>query len=91
MLLEDEDGGFQDYYARKQRGYEGTVCGASCKALEFCRLRSIQSQFGCFPEHQGLGLRRRGGEGEGGGGGEEEWEECSGSIRAVQSLRGMIF
>jgi sphingomyelin phosphodiesterase len=48
VLFEDDDAVFQEYYARKQRGYEYEPCTDSCKTLEVCQMRSSQSQHACL-------------------------------------------
>jgi sphingomyelin phosphodiesterase len=47
-LFETNDSVFQEYYARKQRGWDYTVCSGSCKTDEICEMRSAQSQHACL-------------------------------------------
>lgn len=42
------DTAFQDYIARKSRGFGVTACTGTCKDMEICQLRSAQSQFNCI-------------------------------------------
>lgn len=62
-VFETEDSVFQDYYARKQRGYDPVLCTGSCKTDEICGLRSSQSQYACFPEDNPVSVKRRSHEG----------------------------
>ncbi|KAH8897755.1 sphingomyelin phosphodiesterase [Thozetella sp. PMI_491] len=47
-LLERNETAFQEYYARRTRGWNVQACDAACKAKEVCQMRSSQSQFACL-------------------------------------------
>lgn len=48
VLFENDDAVFQQYYARKQRGYDYSACTGSCKTKEICQMRTSQSQYACL-------------------------------------------
>lgn len=83
QLFVDDDSVFQDYYARKQRGWDPTICSGGCKTSEICGMRSMQSQFACFPEDSPVSVEKRDAEGHGHG-----HEACPGSV-ALPYLRSM--
>ena len=58
-VFETNDSVFQDYYARKQRGYDPTLCTGSCKTEEICGMRSSQSQYACLPEDNPVSVKKR--------------------------------
>ena len=60
-LFEDNDAIFQEYYARKQRGWDYVYCDGSCKTDEICQLGSAQSQYACLTASAASkrGLERR--------------------------------
>lgn len=60
VLFEGNDTVFQEYYARKTRGWDVSTCGDddSCKADEICQMRSSQSQYACL-DGASVSLRRR--------------------------------
>lgn len=47
-LFMSNDTVFQEYYDRKQRGWEYVPCEGSCKTEEICQLGSAQSQYACL-------------------------------------------
>lgn len=61
-VFEVNDSVFQDYYARKQRGYDPVLCTGSCKTEEICGMRSSQSQYACLPEDNPASVKKRGSE-----------------------------
>jgi sphingomyelin phosphodiesterase len=58
-VFEIDDVVFQEYYARKQRGYNPVLCEGTCKVEEICQMRSSQSQYACFPEDSPVSVKRR--------------------------------
>lgn len=48
QLFQEDDATFQDYYARKSRGYNPSNCNGTCKSNELCQLTSAQSQYACL-------------------------------------------
>jgi sphingomyelin phosphodiesterase len=43
----NDDAAFQEYNARKTRGWKPPLCTGTCKRVEICQLRSPQSQYNC--------------------------------------------
>ncbi len=76
-LFENDDEVFQQYYARKTRGYSKATCTGSCKTNELCQLRSSRSDYACFSGSGGISIKKRETEGEGHGHGSEG--SCPGS------------
>lgn len=77
-VLEGSDSAFNDYYARKTRGYDpyGT-CTGTCKSNTICQLRAAESQYNCAVVTPGLNFSKREAQ-------EGHAEECEGSrIRSI--------
>lgn len=60
-LFESDDDVFQQYIARKTRGYSNSTCTGDCKMDEICQLRAAQSQYNCVTVSPGINLRKRDG------------------------------
>jgi sphingomyelin phosphodiesterase len=58
-LFESDDAQFQDYYARKSRGFSPATCTSSCKTSEICQLRAAQSQYNCQVTTPGVHFSKR--------------------------------
>ncbi|PYH96613.1 acid sphingomyelinase [Aspergillus ellipticus CBS 707.79] len=58
-LFEDDDSVFQDYYARKHRGWDVTECTGDCKTDEICQLRAAESQYNCVEITPGISFKKR--------------------------------
>jgi sphingomyelin phosphodiesterase len=58
-VFSTNDSVYQDFFARKQRGYDPVLCAGSCKTDEICGLRSSQSQYACLPEDNLASVKRR--------------------------------
>lgn len=82
-VFETDDSVFQDYYARKQRGYDPVLCTGDCKTEEICGMRSSQSQYACLPENNPASVKKRG---YGRNGNEHNAGSCPGSV-ALPVLR----
>lgn len=77
VLFENDDAVFQDYYARKSRGYDVSTCTGDCKTDEICQLRAAESQYNCVAITPGINFRKRDVAGE-----QLHSQECSGSVAA---------
>ncbi|CAI7640204.1 unnamed protein product [Penicillium manginii] len=58
-LFENEDSVFQDYIARKTRGWEVESCSGDCKTEEICQLRAGESQYNCVTVSPGINFKKR--------------------------------
>ncbi|KAJ5709684.1 acid sphingomyelinase [Penicillium malachiteum] len=61
VLFENDDSVFQDYYARKSRGWDVTECTDSdddCKSDEICQLRAAESQYNCVEITPGIDFKK---------------------------------
>ncbi|CAN8096248.1 unnamed protein product [Discula destructiva] len=94
-LFERDDDVFEEYLARKTRGY-GTVaaCDSDCKSAEICQLRAAQAQFNCVDVSPGINLRKRGVIGTAGGESVHDEHTCETStiapvLAAVYSNEGV--
>jgi len=47
-LFENDDGVFQNWYARRTRDYSYATCTGTCKTTEICSLRAAQSQYNWY-------------------------------------------
>jgi sphingomyelin phosphodiesterase len=82
QLFIDDDAIFQDYIARKQRGWNPMICSGICKTQEICGLRSSRSQYACFPEDSPVSVKKRS------VGGHHQHDVCPGSV-ALPFLKSM--
>ncbi|KAH8680783.1 calcineurin-like phosphoesterase [Xylariales sp. PMI_506] len=57
-LFESDDDVFQEYYARKTRGYDASTCDSDCKTAEICQLRAAQAQYNCVTISPGVNFKR---------------------------------
>lgn len=85
-LFETDDAVFQEYYDRKQRGWDYVPCNGTCKTDELCQLRSAQSQYACLESN--APMRKRDANGMPVLRAKAQEEECSGS-RMVPILHAM--
>ena len=58
-LFEDDDTVFQDYIARKTRGWDYSSCTGDCKTDEICQLRAGESQYNCVTITPGISFKKR--------------------------------
>ncbi|KAK5797708.1 hypothetical protein VI817_003999 [Penicillium citrinum] len=58
-LFETKDSVFQDYIARKTRGWEVETCSGDCKTEEICQLRAGESQYNCVTVSPGINFKKR--------------------------------
>jgi sphingomyelin phosphodiesterase len=83
QVFETDDPAFQDYHARKSRGFDVVACTGSCKTTEICGLRAANSQYNCATVTPGLHFSKRD------GGFVGQREECEGGqIRSL--FAGMV-
>ncbi|KAF7715426.1 Sphingomyelin phosphodiesterase [Penicillium ucsense] len=80
-LFETNDSVFQDYIARKSRGWDVSSCTGDCKSGEICQLRAAQSQYNCVKVSPGVHFKRKRSEGS-----EEKAEKTCG-----ESVIGAMF
>lgn len=59
VLFENDDSVFQDYYARKSRGWDVSECTGDCKTDEICQLRAVESQYNCVEITPGISFKKR--------------------------------
>ena len=58
-LFEEDDSAFQDYIARKSRGWDYSSCTGDCKTEEICQLRAAESQYNCVTISPGISFKKR--------------------------------
>jgi sphingomyelin phosphodiesterase len=58
-LFENDDTVFQDYIARKTRGWDYSSCTGDCKTDEICQLRAAESQYNCVTISPGINFKKR--------------------------------
>ncbi|GFG18793.1 hypothetical protein IFM5058_09370 [Aspergillus udagawae] len=58
-LFESDDSVFQDYIARKSRGWDVSSCTGDCKTSEICQLRAAEAQYNCVEITPGIHFKRR--------------------------------
>ncbi|OJJ42903.1 hypothetical protein ASPZODRAFT_75285 [Penicilliopsis zonata CBS 506.65] len=75
-LFEDDDTVFQDYYARKSRGWDVDSCTGSCKTDEICQLRAAEAQYNCVTVTPGIDFKKRSSSSSS----VSASDECSGSV-----------
>lgn len=59
VLFESDDSVFQDYYARKSRGWDVSSCTGDCKTSEICQLRAAESQYNCVTITPGISFKNK--------------------------------
>ena len=57
-LFESDDSVFQDYIARKSRGWDYSSCTGDCKTDEICQLRAAESQYNCVEITPGINFKK---------------------------------
>jgi sphingomyelin phosphodiesterase len=58
-LFESDDSVFQDYIARKSRGWDVSACTGDCKTDEICQLRAAESQYNCVTISPGINFKKK--------------------------------
>jgi sphingomyelin phosphodiesterase len=58
-LFDSDDSVFQDYIARKSRGWDVSSCTGDCKTSEICQLRAAEAQYNCVEITPGIHFKRR--------------------------------
>lgn len=61
VSMERDPSIFQDFWARRFRGYNVTRCDKECMSNKICALRAADAQFNCFTPKPGFSLSRRDG------------------------------
>ncbi|KUL89564.1 hypothetical protein ZTR_04476 [Talaromyces verruculosus] len=59
-VLSSNQTAFNEYYARKSRGYDVSSCTGDCVTGEICQLRAAQSQYNCVTVSPGIHFKRDG-------------------------------
>jgi len=59
-LFETSDPEFQEYIARKSRGFDVTACTGTCKTAEICQMRAARSEDNCATLTPGIHFSKRG-------------------------------
>lgn len=57
-LFENDDATFQEYIARKTRGWDYSSCTDDCKTNEICQLRAAESQYNCVEITPGINFKK---------------------------------
>jgi sphingomyelin phosphodiesterase len=57
-VLSSNQTAFDEYYARKSRGYDVSSCTGDCVTDEICQLRAAQSQYNCVTVSPGINFKR---------------------------------
>jgi sphingomyelin phosphodiesterase len=78
QLFETNDAVFQQYIARKSRGYGANACTGDCKTSEICQLRAANSQYNCGTVKPGINFKREEDVSQAVGG-HDHSDECAGS------------
>jgi sphingomyelin phosphodiesterase len=58
-VFESNDVAFQEYYARKSRGWNVNSCTGTCQTQEICQMRAAQSQYNCAEITPGINFKKR--------------------------------
>ncbi|KAK5993465.1 mRNA degradation protein [Cladobotryum mycophilum] len=58
-LFQSNSGVFNDYLARKSRGWKNATCTGDCLAAEICQLRAARSQDNCVKVTPGIHFTKR--------------------------------
>jgi sphingomyelin phosphodiesterase len=62
VAMEHNQSVFQDFWARRVRGYNVTACTGDCMTTELCTLRAADAQYNCVKPKPGLNFSKRDGE-----------------------------
>jgi sphingomyelin phosphodiesterase len=62
VAMEHDQSVFQDFWARRVRGYNVTGCTGDCITAEICTLRAADAQYNCVKPKPGLNFSKRDGE-----------------------------
>lgn len=57
-VLASNSTAFNEYYARKWRGYDVSSCTGTCVTDEICQLRAAESQYNCVTVTPGVSFKR---------------------------------
>ncbi|KAJ5113469.1 hypothetical protein N7456_002003 [Penicillium angulare] len=61
VVMERDESVFQDYWARRTRGFQVSDCTGDCASNEICALRGADAQYNCFVEQPGFSFEKRDG------------------------------
>ena len=56
--FQSNDAAFQQYVARKSRGWQVSACTGDCKTDEICQLRAAEAQYNCATVSPGIDFKR---------------------------------
>jgi sphingomyelin phosphodiesterase len=59
VAFETNDDAFQNYYARKSRGWDVSSCTGTCQTTEICGLRAAEAQYNCATVTPGISFKKR--------------------------------
>jgi sphingomyelin phosphodiesterase len=76
QYFQTNDTAFQEYVARKSRGYGVGVCTGTCKTGEICQLRAADAQYNCGTVSPGINFKRAEAESQES---DDHADECAGS------------
>jgi len=58
-VFEQDQAAFDDYVARKTRGWDVKPCEGECRDLEICELRAARAQDNCYEAEPGVHFKKR--------------------------------
>jgi sphingomyelin phosphodiesterase len=59
VVFESNGDAFQEYYARKSRGWNVSPCNGTCQTDEICQLRAAESAYNCGVLKPGINFSKR--------------------------------
>jgi sphingomyelin phosphodiesterase len=62
VVLQNDQTAFNEYYARKSRGFNVPACTGTCVTSEICGMRAAESQYNCHTITPGVSFSKRDGE-----------------------------
>jgi sphingomyelin phosphodiesterase len=57
--FQSDSNAFDDYYARRSRGWEVPACTGSCETLEICELQSGRAENNCYTPSATINFGKR--------------------------------
>jgi sphingomyelin phosphodiesterase len=58
-VFQNNQTAFDEYYARKSRGYNVAACTGTCATSEICGIRAAESQYNCYTVTPGISFSKR--------------------------------
>ncbi|KAJ5095281.1 hypothetical protein N7532_007572 [Penicillium argentinense] len=63
VAMEKDPSVFQDFWARRSRGFKVPECTGDCISNEICALRGADAQYSCYKQAPGFSFEKRDGQG----------------------------